>query len=378
MSNLTSPHLFLVVNVDWFFLSHRLAIALATLHQGYRVTIVTRDTGHRSTIESYGFTMIDLPMKRSGKNLWEELKVIYFLWKTYQQNHPDLIHHVGIKLILWGSIANFWAKKAPVINAVSGLGSSLSSKKWSFEKILLRLLQTLLRASNHHFVFQNNNDATFFQKNIRLAISQFTIIKGVGVDTTYYQETPELFTPLQVVLIARMIRDKGIDEFIRAALLLQPKWQYQACFSLIGGLDPDSPSAYLEEELQQNLIPDYLNWLGFQADVREHLEQANIVVLPSYHEGLPKVLLEASAVGRAIVASDCAGCTALIQHGINGILVPIGDASQLAQQIHNLLENTELRLALGKAARLKVEQEFSQEIICQQFLMLYQAMLLGK
>ncbi len=375
MSNNPNPHIVFVVNVDWFFVSHRLALATFLQQQGWKVSLITQVTDHATSIQAQGIDVYPLPPSRGRTNLFRELYLCYFLWKMYRRLKPSLIHQVGLKLITYGTVANRLGKHIPSIQAVSGLGT------YWYQSVVLpyfyRLNRPWLAHPLHQWVFQNEMDAHILQECLQLNTAQIHLIKGVGVDTQYF--SPRAQNPTQtlrkVVLVARMIEDKGIFDFIQAAHLLRSRWQGKVQFELVGGIDADNPRAIAKHTLQEACVPDYIVWKDFQHDIRQNLAEACLVVLPSYHEGFPKILLEASAMEKAIVASDCAGCRSLIKDNENGLLFPVGQVEALAQQIDYLLRNPFLRKILGQKARKIVEQQFTHQHISTQFWYLYQHVL---
>lgn len=249
--------LFIVVNVDWFFLSHRKDIALSAQQSGHDVTIVTKDTSKKSDIETLGLMVIDLPMNRSGQNIVEELHTCWFLYRLYCHEKPDIVHHVGLKTILWGTLAAKLAKVHGVVNAVSGLGIFFSEENKS---LVSKLLPKVLRFSHHRknlaVIFQNNEDKSLFLRNGIIKEDQVFMIKGSGVDLKQYCYTPEPREgKIRVLLTARMIVEKGVFVLTDAALKL--KNEYKAEFLLCGGLD-DNPKAIKEEELKAVCDGEYI------------------------------------------------------------------------------------------------------------------------
>lgn len=375
----TAPHLLLVINSDAFFISHRIAMAQACLQNKFKVSIVTKDTGHRAYIESLGFEFYDFSINRGSKSLIQNFKELYFLRKLYFKIKPDIIHHVGIKLILLGSIARLGIGNSIVLNAVAGLGSALSANRWNILKKIFSLSSFIFRKNYQHFLFQNEQNAHFFQTLLKLTYPQINLIKGTGIDINYFVYTPESNSSIYVVrLIARMLKDKGVLDFIEAAKLLRSKWEGKVAFELVGPIDEANPSALTRQELEASVDNFYLVWQGAQYPILPFLQTAHIIVLPSYHEGFPRILLEASAVGRAIIGSDCDGCKALIKHQENGLIVPIGHIEALAHQIDDLLENTLVRQTLGHNARQVVVENYTEQQVNQAFIELYHRLLCGK
>lgn len=365
--------LFIIVNVDWFFLSHRKDIALSAQKAGYDVTIVTKDTGKKSVIEALGLEVIDLPMNRSGQNIIEEVHTCWFLYRLYRHEKPDIVHHVGLKTILWGTLAAKLAKVHGVVNAVSGLGIFFSEENKS---LVSKLLPKVLRFSHHRkklaVIFQNNEDESLFLKNGIVKEEQAFMIKGSGVDLNLYCYTPEPENrKVRVLFTARMIVEKGVFVLVDAALRLKEQYKDKVEFLLCGGLD-DNPKAIKEEELKAVCDGEYIQWLGYRTDVLELLKSCHIVAFPSYYkEGLPKSLIEATAVGRPIVTTNSIGCKETVIDGYNGYLIPIKDSNTLAERLKILFEDEGLRQNMGRNSRMLAEKDFSIENVIQKHLEIY-------
>ncbi|GAA6432981.1 glycosyltransferase family 4 protein [Bacteroides intestinalis] len=365
--------LFVIVNVDWFFLSHRKDIALSAQKNGYDVTVVTKDTGKKSEIEALGLKVIDLPMNRSGQNIIEELYTCWFLYRLYYHEKPDIIHHVGLKTILWGTLAAKLAKVHGVVNAVSGLGIFFSEENKS---LISKLLPKVLRFSHHRknlaVIFQNEEDKSLFLKNRIIKEEQAFMIKGSGVDLNQYCYTPEPVSgKIKVLLTARMIVEKGVFVLTNAALKLKAEYKDKVEFLLCGGLD-DNPKAIKEEELKAVCDGEYIQWLGYRTDVLELLKSCHIVAFPSYYkEGLPKSLIEATAVGRPIVTTNSIGCKETVVDGYNGYLISVKDSDMLAEKLKILFEDEDLRQDMGHNSRKLAEKDFSIENVIQKHLEIY-------
>lgn len=365
--------LFIVVNVDWFFLSHRKDIALSAQKKGYKVTVVTKDTGKKSTIEALGLKVIDLPMNRSGQNIIEELYTCWFLYRLYRREKPDIVHHVGLKTILWGTLAAKLAKVHGVVNAVSGLGIFFSEENTS---LVSKLLPRVLRFSHHRknlaVIFQNEEDKGLFLKNRIIKEEQAFMIKGSGVDLNQYCYTPEQESgKIKVLFTARMIVEKGVFVLVDAALKIKEKYRDKVEFLLCGGLD-DNPKAIKEEELKAVCDGGYIQWLGYRTDVLKLLKSCHIVAFPSYYkEGLPKSLIEAAAVGRPIVTTNSIGCKETVVDGYNGYLIPVKDSDTLAEKLNLLFEDENLRRNMGRNSRILAEKDFSIENVIHRHLEIY-------
>ena len=369
--------LFIVVNVDWFFLSHRKDIALAAQEAGWDVTIVTADTGKLKDIEALGLKVINLPMSRSGMNILQELGTLNFLRKLYRREKPDVVHHVGMKTILWGTLAAKFAKVNGVVNAVSGLGGFFAEDNKS---LMAKVMPKVLRYSHHGqnllVIFQNHEDEAMYVKKGIIDDSQARFIKGSGVNLKEFCYTPEPTSDkVKVILTARMIVEKGVFLLTDAAEKLRKNYANKAGFWLVGGID-DHPGAITKEQLDAVCDGEYIKWLGYRTDVKELLQQCHIVAFPSYYmEGLPKSLIEATAIGRPIITTNSIGCKDTVDDGVTGFLIPTKDVDSLVEKLRMLIDNPGLRQRMGKAGRAKAEQEFSLDRVIEKHLSIYQELI---
>lgn len=365
--------LFIVVNVDWFFLSHRLPVALAAQKAGWDVTIVTADTGKLHQIVEHGLKVINLPMSRSGMNIVEELKTLNWLRELYKREKPDVVHHVGMKTILWGTLAAKFSRVHGVVNAISGLGGFFAEDN---KGILAKVMPVVLRFSharkNLLCIFQNDDDWGLYVKHGIIEHEQGRFIKGSGVDLNQFCYTPEPEEgKIKVMLTARMIVEKGVFLLTEAAERLRPKYEGKVEFLLVGGLD-DHPGAITKEQLAAVCDGSYIQWLGYRTDVRDLLKQCHIMAFPSYYmEGLPKSLIEADAIGRPIITSNSVGCKETLVNGYNGFLIQPKDVDALTEKLDSLLSDKELRIKMGKNARQYAEDYFSIEIVKERHLAIY-------
>lgn len=368
--------LFIVVNMDFFFLSHRKEVALAA-NQIYDVTIVAKDTGKRQEIEELGFKFINLPLDRSGMNPKNELITFWFLYSLYKSQKPNLVHHVGLKVILWGSLAAKLAKVQAEVNAISGLGVLFSDKKQSLvSKTILQVLRFTHNRVGLSCIFQNNEDKNLFISNKIIKESQTDFIKGSGVDLSVFNYTKEpLNSTIRVLFTGRMIEEKGVLVLVEAARKIKHRFDGKVEFLLCGAVD-DNPSALNEKDLRALEDGNYIQWLGFRTDVLQLLKQSHIVAFPSYYkEGLPKSLIEATAIGRPIITTNSTGCKETVEDGVNGFLIPIKDSVTLAEKLSFLLDNHTARVQMGLKSRELAEKYFSLDNVVDQHLKIYQKLL---
>ena len=353
--------IFYVANVDWFFISHRLPLALHALEQDYEVYLLSLDTGRRQELEAKGIHFINIPFKRSGSNPFHELKCIFLLYRYYNRYKPEIIHHITLKASLLGSLAGKMVGNHHIINAISGLGYNFTDGRdgW-LQKAIKLFIRLAFKSKNISFILQNPDDVELIKGLDLVPFSRIFLIKGSGVNLdeySYFKASDEF--PLKVLFPARILLDKGVMEFIEAAKILESEFLGKAKFILAGDCDKENLSVLGEEELQKFLVKDYIEWIGFQKNMKLLYQNSSIVILPSYREGLPKSLIEACSVGRPIITTDVPGCRECVEDGVNGYLVPAKDADSLADAIKLLLMDAEKRDEFGRNSRLLAEKEFS-------------------
>lgn len=365
--------LFIVVNEDRFFLSHRKDIAEAAIKAGYDVTIVAKDTGRKNEILALGAKYIDLPVNPTGMNIGQELKTFYFLWRLFRKERPDIVHNVGLKQMLWGGLAAKLARVPLLVSAVSGLGVMFSGEKLS---LYARAIMQVLRFSHNRkgvaAIFQNGDDRQLFLDHKIVKQEQLYFTKGSGVNLKDFAYTPDPEGgKVNVIFTARMVKEKGMVTLIEAAEILRKEYEDKAEFWLCGGLS-NNPQAIKEDELRALCDDKYIKWLGHRTDVRELLMKSHIVAFPSYYrEGVPKSLIEASAIGRPIVTTNSVGCKDVVEDGVNGYLIPIKDAEALADRLRKLFDSKELRVTMGRKSREFAERDFSIEGVVNTHLEIY-------
>jgi glycosyltransferase involved in cell wall biosynthesis len=374
------PKILFVVTEDWYFWSHRRPIATAALQNGYDVFVATRVGNCGEKIVEAGFRLIPLRLNRSSYSLFHELRTVSELRSIYRREKPDIIHHIALKPILYGSMAALGNRRVQVINAFAGLGylvSSLSFKAQALKRVLWKMFRILLNRPNSFLLLQNREDRDLLVAEVGVPPEKTTIIPGSGVDVNEFQATAEVPGIPIVLLSSRMLWIKGISDFVEAAKLLRARG-INARFVLAGDTDPGSPGAIPREKLQEWQNAGPVEWLGHQQSMSRMLQQAAIVCLPSHGgEGVPKALIEAAASERAIVATDVPGCRDIVRPGTNGLLVPPKNPAALADAIAQLLNDAPLRAEMGRRGREIAVNEFSEEKVIQQTLTLYRKLLSG-
>lgn len=346
--------LFIVVNQDFFFLSHRLPIGVTAKDAGYDVTIVSEDTGVSDKIREAGLNTINLPINKAGTNIKDEIKTFFFLYKLFRREKPDIVHLVGLKTMLWGSLACRLAGVKAMVSAVCGLGVLFDEEHaHSFiTRSILKVLRVTHKKKRLAVIFQNNDDKAIFLNAKIMKEEQCAFTNGSGINLQNYDYTPEPTDGLiKIIFTARMVEDKGTLILIDAAKKLEVEYKGKVQFLLCGGLDTN-PNGITKEMLESRCDGEYIQWLGHRKDVLELLKQSHIMAFPSwYREGLPKSVIEAEAIGRPVVTTDSVGCRDTVVHGTNGYMIPIKDSDALAMALKKLIDNPELRQAMGKNAR---------------------------
>jgi glycosyltransferase involved in cell wall biosynthesis len=359
---------FIVVNTVDFFLSHRLNMGLELLNRGYEVTILSSQSKRIPQLNALGFKYLRVDFLHKRNSLLSEFKCLWQLFNYYRKFSPDIVHHVTVRPILYGSIVAWLLGTKKVINAISGLGHVFisNSLKMRFARAIIKpTYKFFLTRENVRVIFQNPEDKAFFISNAMAKPETSFLIKGAGVCMTeFFPIEPTLPLNLnlpKIILPSRMIKEKGISEFVEAAKILRER-NVQANFVLVGGRDLKNPSALSENELN-TYTSQGVSWVGHQENMAKVMQDADIVCLPSYREGLPKALIEAAACAKPIVTTDVPGCRDVVTNGENGFLVPVRDSKHLANALEKLIKDRDLRINMGLIGRQMVFTECSNESI---------------
>lgn len=371
--------LLFLLNDAPFFVTHRLTVARAARAVGFEVHVaVPFEARAVAQIEAGGIIVHDVPLKRGARGLAGEIKLLAAYWRLIGDLKPDVVHAVTMKPVVYGgSIARLRGVPA-VVNAITGLGYLFliqGPAAWLQRQMVLGLYRFALGHPNGRAIFQNPDDLALFLRHRAVKQDIAVMIKGCGVDTREYPYTPEPPGPPLVLFPARIIGDKGVREFVAAARILKAEG-INARFRLLGRTDPDNPTNVTEADVRVWEAEGVVEWRGFSTEMPVELALAHIVCMPSYREGLPRVLIEAASIGRAVVTTDVPGCREVVHHGDNGLLVPVRDAVALALALRKLIEDPNLRRDMGARARARVMQEFSAEGFVADSLGVYGAVLL--
>ncbi|MDL2284548.1 glycosyltransferase family 4 protein [Oxalobacter sp. OttesenSCG-928-P03] len=369
----SKPKLLYLLTEDSFFCSHFMERALAARAAGYEVVVAARENSYGERVRATGLRFISVPFNRSGMNPFREFLVLLKLWMLYRRERPTIVHQVSAKPILYGSLAARLSGVSAVVNAPVGMGYIFSSTD-----LRARILRPWLRLAYRFFtnpkhskvIFENPDDLANFVNWKAVRPADTVLIRGAGINLDQFQPVEKPETIPVIVLTARMLRDKGVEEFVSAAHQLYDE-KIKARFVLVGAPDPINPTSITVEMLNTWNGEKNVEWWGWREDVAAVLHEAHIVCLPSYREGLPKSLIEAAACGLPIVTTDTTGCREVVDDGKNGFLVPVRDAISLAKALKKLILDSTLCQRMGAYSRKKAEAEFSSEQVIRETLAVY-------
>jgi glycosyltransferase involved in cell wall biosynthesis len=372
--------LLFVVNVDWFFISHRLPIALKAISEGYEVHLACNDTGELKALVKLGINIHHVSFSRSGNGFINEFKTINQIRKIIDIVQPDILHAVTIKPVIYsGIVLHTFKRKPKFVAAISGLGYVFSAEniRAKLTKSMVSILYKI--AFNHNaktIIFQNTTDENILSAVTRLDANDKVLIRGSGADLNVYSHTPEpLIGKVKIVMACRLLKEKGVYEYIQAAKFIKSKYN-NIEFILAGTPDLYNPNSITQEELDQWHSSGIINAIGHCDDIPLLFSGSHIVTMPSYYgEGVPKVLIEAAACGRPIVTTDNPGCRDAIVPEKSGILVPIKDAGSLAKALARLIDDSQLRCEMGNKGREFAIKEFDVVNVVSMHLDIYRALL---
>lgn len=378
-SMVSAPVLLYVINNPAFFLSHRLPLAQAAQKAGFKVHVATMAGASTAQIMALGFSHHVLPLTRSGKNPFQELRSLWAMYRLFKRLTPDVVHAVTIKPVIYGGIAARLAGVPGFLAAVSGLGYLfIDDRGGVVKKLALKLYKLALNQPNSRVVFQNESDQQVLLDAGVVHPEQVVLIRGSGVDLEQFTQVAEPAEPPVVALmVARLLKDKGVNEFIAAAQISQQRhdgivWQ------LAGSVDAGNPASLTSAQITHWHQAGVVQWLGEQSHIAELYQKAHIAVLPSYREGLPKSLIEAAACGRAVVTTDVPGCKDAIEENVTGLLVPAKDVTALADAVAKLAHDAAKRQQFGQAGRELAERAFDIHAVVHAHVELYRYLALER
>jgi len=382
MSEVTGTKIAVVSRCAWTLYNFRAGLIRALMREGANViTGGAGGDGFEDKVRRLGVPFFELPVDKRGVNPAADLRLMFCLYRWYRLESPRIVHHFTIKPVIYGSMAAKAARVPVIINTVTGLGYVFTDQGRAWLSNMVRALYQGAFSVSDHVFFQNNEDKEFLGRNNSRLSRKVTVLPGSGVDCT-------LFTPKQgptnstekgttFLMVSRVLKDKGIYEFVEAGRLVKKVYP-NTRLKLLGRRDERNPSVVSIKELEQWQSEGVLEWLGEVEDVRPFLSRADVVVLPSYREGTPRSLLEAAAMEKPLIATDVPGCREIVVQGRTGLLVQPRDSRGLAKGMIEMIENPLMRLEMGREARCKVEKEFDETIVIRKILDVYQSLLQTK
>jgi glycosyltransferase involved in cell wall biosynthesis len=370
----------LFANTDWYLYNFRLSLALALRDAGYDLLLISPPGHYGERLREQGLRWEPLPMDRRSLNPFRELILFWHLLTLFRRERPSLVHGFTIKCAVYGSLAARLARVPARVSAVTGMGYVFTSDDMKarllrpFVRVLIRMA---LDGCKARLILQNKDDVALFETAALVDSSRIRLIYGSGVDCTRFSMRTfnrDSRRPLRVLLAARLLWDKGLAEYVGAARHLQKDGR-TIKFLLAGDQDSGNPAAVPEVTVLQWQTDGLLEWLGHVDDMPGLLTEVDIMVLPSYREGLPKSLIEAAACAVPLIATDVPGCREVITDGIDGLLVPVQDSTALAEAIRRLDDDRKFAKRLGIAAQEKALRKFDQDIVIEQTIAVYDELL---
>jgi glycosyltransferase involved in cell wall biosynthesis len=370
--------LFLVPD-DATFIIQRLVMAQGAQKAGYDVHVASEDTGASDKIRELGFTFHRLDLNRGGLNPFADfkpfLKLIFFLAKQ----RPDILQCVSIKPVLYGATAGTIVGLKRIVCLINGMGYAFEGHDFKgkiVKRVALSLYRNALALPGIRVIFQNPDDQAYFIDNKLVDAHKTILIRGSGVNMEKFCPTPLTVNPKPIILfVGRLLWNKGLKELIEAARVLKAE-NLEFTLKIVGAPDKRNPEAVPESYLKDLHQEGIVDWVGRQSDMPKFYRESDIVCLPTqYKEGLPLTLLEAASTGRALVATDVAGCREIVRTGINGFLVPPKTTIELTDALRVLVLDPELRKTFGMESSRIVKEEFSAEIIQEQLVSVYESLL---
>lgn len=362
---MTNKRVLFVITEDWALISHRLHFVVAAMEAGYEVAIATRVNKHRKILNDKGVKIFEWKLNRGSLNPIKELIAIFSLCKILSTFKPDIIHAVAQKPVIYSGLARKIYKKASFVGTLGGVGFVFTSKSLK-AKLLKPILKTLLKLAligkKTRLILQNKDNVSTI-KNINIINKKdIRLVKGAGVETSKFLPSKIPMKTTIVILPARLLKDKGVREFVEVARNIK-SLNIDAKFILVGDVDLDNPESIKQIEIDKWVASGIIEQWSRCDNIEKVYKLSSIVCLPSYNEGLPKVLLEAGSCGRPVVAFDVPGCREVIKDGINGFLVDFNDIDGLGVAITKLIEDKKLCEQMGKNGRQIVKLHFSDFII---------------
>lgn len=353
----------IVLNTAWNLVNFRAGLIRSLVADGHEVVAVAPYDDYASRLAGLGCRFVALPMDNKGTHPGRDLLLFFRFINLLRREKPDVYLGYTIKPNIYGSLASH-VLGIPVVNNIAGLGTVFIRD--NLLTLLVRGLYKAAMSGSRHVFFQNNEDMGMFVEKGLVSADKVSRLPGSGINLETFGCTPVLRPenrPFCFLLVARLLWDKGVGEYVEAARLIRKKYP-TARFQMLGFLDVQNKTAVTTEQMDEWVMEGIVEYLGVADDVKPYLAAADCVVLPSYREGVPRSLLEAAAMGRPIVTTDTVGCRDAVEHGLNGLLCRVADAHDLADKMQTMLAMTDAeRESMGLAGRRKMELEFDEKIV---------------
>jgi glycosyltransferase involved in cell wall biosynthesis len=325
--------------------------------------------GYERSVQELGVRLYSLPISRHAINPPADIRLVLSLYRLYRAEKPNVVHHFTIKPVIYGSVAAKLAGVKRIVNTIPGLGYVFTEQDRVVLRKVVELLYRIALFCSDVTFFQNQDDMDYFVQKRLVSRNVARRLPGSGVDCDRFHPRhtlPKPDRPITFLMVSRLLKEKGIYEFVRAAEKVKRHYP-ETQFQLLGFRDVRNPNVIPRTDLDCWKSEGKMEWLGGVEDVRPYIGAADVIVLPSYYrEGIPRALLEAAAMEIPIVTSDSVGCREVVADGINGILVPKRNPEQLSRAMIKLIENPELRLKMGQAGRLRMLREFDEKAVIQE------------
>lgn len=387
-------HCCFVANTDWALVNFRKGLIDSFKDGGVRTTCICSDTGFWWNLKELCFN-VPVRTKNYVKNInpTKDIQLFFEYYKLYRRLKPDIVHHFTIKPVIYGSLAARIARVPLIVNTITGLGYIFTdgerNRFWT--RFAASGLYTMSEAVSNYCWFQNQYDRDYFVRKKIVKRKKSGVVFGSGVNIGYFspdkvskdrvyalrKELDIEKSDAVVMMVARMLYDKGVVEFVKAARKIVGKMS-NTKFILVGPLAPGNPSAIPIERIDGWVRQGGVQYLGRRLDIRELVHVADIAVLPSYREGIPRSVLEAAAMGKPIITTDTVGCREVVNDGENGLLVPVKNSIALQEAIERLLLNPELRTVMGEKSRQRAIKEFDEKKVIAQTLVVYEKLFAQK
>lgn len=361
-------------NTDWYMFNFNRALALELKSSGHDVVLLTPAGEYASKFQEIGLRWIEAPMNRRSLNVFRELQFLFWLFRLFRHEKINVVHSFTLKCCLYASLVAKLFRGLRAVNTIAGLGYVFTSKNL-LARLLRPFVQLLILFSfsgeRVKIVLLNNDDfASFGRMGFSRKKTHLILGAGVSREQFYPRDALRTWEHFRVVLPARMLWDKGVREFVEASQILR-EFRPDVEFLLAGAPDPGNPTAIDETQIRTWESSGLVRWLGHVESMRELYHSVDAVVLPSYREGLPTSLTEAALCALPLIATDVPGCRDVIENEVDGLLVPVRNARELALQIDRMASDEGLRVRLGQAAYQKACRLFEEQAIIKQTVSVY-------